>query len=96
MGWNIIFRQMSHRVTDTQEVNAILESVLPKGKYFRFNCKIKRFNTDETNSKELDYLKERVKDYFSNAVNHSKLVQLRSLLTGNIQEEENMSESVVV
>ncbi len=96
MGWNTIVNQILHSVTDTQGVNAILESILPKGKYFRFNCKIKRFNIDETNSKELDYLKEKVKDYFSNAVNHSKLVQLRSLLTGNIQEEENMSESVVV
>ncbi len=96
MGWNTIFNQLLHSITDTQEVNAILESVLPKGKYFRFNSKIKRFNIDETNTKELDYLKEKVKEYFSNDVNHSKLVELRSLLTGNVQEEENTSELVVV
>ncbi len=86
MGWNTVLNQLLHGATDTQEVNAILESLLPKGSYYRFNCKIKRFNIDETNWKELNYLKEKVKDHFTNDANHCKLIELRSLLTGNIQE----------
>ncbi len=86
MGWNTVFNQLLHSATDTHGVNTILESLLPKGSYYRLNCKIKRFNIDETNSKELDYLKEKVKEYFNDDVNHRKLVELRSLLIGNVQE----------
>ncbi len=84
MGWNTVLNQILHGATDTQEVNAILESLLPKGCYYRFNCAIKRFNIDETNQKELNYLKEKVRTHFTNDANHSKLIELRSLLTGNI------------
>ncbi len=86
MGWSTVFNHLLYSATDSQGVNTILESLLPKGSCYRLNCKIKRFNIDETNSKELDYLKEKMKEHFNDDANHRELVELRSLLIGNVEE----------
>eukprot|EP00953_Heterococcus_sp_UTEX-ZZ885_P018315 10228-Heterococcus_DN1.PRE.2 len=58
-GWKTIADQVVNSATDTETVDAILRSLLPEERYFRFNPRIEPFPIDETSPERLGYLKKR-------------------------------------
>ena len=67
MGWGLLVNNLVATATDTEDTHALLQDILPRNKYFRFNpMLIENWGIDEKNKDVLHLLKELSRDEFRN------------------------------
>lgn len=80
IGWDGIFNQLVNAATDTEAVHEILNELLPRSVYFRFNPEIETSSIDETSKERLDELKLAARKFFEEEHNKRELQRLAAIL----------------
>ncbi|CAN0132860.1 unnamed protein product [Ectocarpus sp. 4 AP-2014] len=82
MSWGTVLNQLVNSATDTEGVDSMLKTFLPRDQYFRFNAPIQPFDIDETRVEKLDELKALAKEYTQRPDIKARAEELRRVLRG--------------